>query len=1150
MNTTTSKIEEFVKKFKSNDEYELELRYTDKISEKTFNKILNLFNEKKQLREIKTKSLDISFTNNKINYRITIDDSNMEEFASKNKITPQMIKEFLVKQTIKGIKPIDIKELNLRINMKEEKQVTDEALIKKLLASLSKSNKSYRYKTRYSFISKNGLFRFDFTAVNKYRNANPAEEKSNKTFSISDILKDEIDYELEIEVIDRNKITNTGKFATDFFNEGSDLHGIVIDMIEQKSRKSSSRSSSTDISSLSDQSIDSESISNMKWVLPNRIGYGENVFKNFRPENYQPTSKLSCICDGNICDVSTNSVNLYPQQRLIKDYVQYESPYRGALLYHELGSGKSGASIAAAEGYINKKKMFVLSPASLAVNYEMEILKISSIGLNLKKDWKLVQVNKSDATVTDLLLKKYAINAKDAIKKDGLVWIPLYDDDIPNAIVLKTVASDTDKPLIDAMISHIIRNRYTFISYNGLNQKLIDSMLGGKTTNRFNNSFVIIDEVHNFASRIVNGSKLAREVFRKLMDAQDCKLILLSGTPIINNPYEIATIINLIRGYMNVYEFNLQKTSKLPTEAELEKKLKEKNLNEIIDEITIENENKKILVSLLPNGYKKSSNGNGNDTTITKSDWGYKTEKAVETILKTLKEIKGIKIEDKYNTNYFSALPNKKEEFDEYFLDMSDSDNPKIKNRDLFMRRILGTLSYYSITGSELFPTRNPDVLHHLEMTDTQIKKYLEVREAERKMEAGKKGGVMENKASVYRAFSRMVCNFSFPEDIERLYPNDIKKAIKKEIDEEEINEDKSSSSSSKDKVKIVNIYEEKLKIAMNKLLKGDYLNYDKVKNELSPKFAHMYNDIETSPGSVLVYSQFRSVEGLGLFSEFLKYNGYKEVELKKVEGKYYLADEDIFNSKYDNKRYVIFNQDKEKTKYLMNLFNGDIDNLPKEILNNIPKNYNQLYGKLIKVFCITASGAEGISLKNVRRVLITEPYWNNIRIDQVIGRAIRSCSHETLPKEDRNVSVYRYIMKFTKKQIEKNYSIATLDKGITTDEHILLMANKKMAIVNEFLRMLKISSFDCIINSHQNKPLKNGYKCYNWALGVNNKDLSYTYDIKDDHRIMKHKATQILKKNKGKVLIKNGIKYVIMNGKIYNYYSYVNAGVLIPEQI
>ncbi|NBO50099.1 MAG: hypothetical protein EBU80_10330, partial [Chitinophagia bacterium] len=1069
----------------------------------------------------KSKSLDIGFTNNKINYRITIDDSNMEEYASKNKITPQMIKEFLVKQTIKGIKPIDIKELNLRINMKEEKQVTDEALIKKLLASLSKSNKSYRYKTIYSFISKNGLFRYDFTEVNKYRNANPAEEKSNKTFSVSDILKDEIDYELEIEIIDRNKITNTGKIATDFFNEGSDLHRIVIDMIEQKSRKSSSISSSTDISSLSDQSIDSESISNMNWVLPNRIGYGENVFKNFRPENYQPTSKLSCVCDGNICDVSTNSVNLYPQQRLIKDYVQYDSPYRGALLYHELGSGKSGASIAAAEGYINKKKMFVLSPASLAVNYEMEILKISSIGLNLKKDWKLVQVNKSDATVTDLLLKKYAINAKDAIKKDGLVWIPLYDDDIPNAIVIKTVANDTDKPLIDAMISHIIRNRYTFISYNGLNQKLIESKLGGKTTNRFNNSFVIIDEVHNFASRIVNGSKLAREVFRKLMDAQDCKLILLSGTPIINNPYEIATIINLIRGTMTVYEFPLKNM----TEDEIKKRLITSDLMSLIDEYYIDHEKNNLLLSLLPKNYKKTES---DSIMIQKQKWTRDENQILSDIITVLE------LDNKSpNKHQLSALPSSIDEFNNYFLDMTDDEDPKIKNQDLFMRRILGTVSYYSISGSDLFPKRNDDVLQILDMTDNQFKKYAEARDIERKMEM-KKGNVLDNKTSVYRAFSRMVCNFSFPENIDRVYPNDIKKELKKEIDEDDDEKEMREKRLGIKENTTVDLYQVKLNDAINELKDGNYLTFDKVKKQLSPKFAQMYIDIKESPGSVLVYSQFRTVEGLGLFSEFLNKNGFIEVDFKKIDGQYYLTNPNVFNRMYDNKRYIIFSSDKEKTRYLMNLFNGDFENLPPKIVEALPRDRNQLYGKLVKVFCITASGAEGLSLKNVRRVLIAEPYWNNIRTDQVIGRAIRSCSHEKLPLNDRNVTVYRYIMKITKKQLSKNFTLESLDKGISTDEHIAMMATKKMNLVNQFLQMLKASSFDCIINSHQNKPLKNGYKCYNWALGVNNKDLSYTYDIKDDHRIMKHKATQILKKNKGKVLIKNGIKYVIMNGKIY----------------
>lgn len=92
------------------------------------------------------------------------------------------------------------------------------------------------------------------------------------------------------------------------------------------------------------------------WVLPNRIGYNEKIFKTFRPENYQPKAKATCECTEEECDISNKSISLFPQQRLIKDYIQVDSPYRGALLYHELGSGKSGASIAAAEGYLNKKR--------------------------------------------------------------------------------------------------------------------------------------------------------------------------------------------------------------------------------------------------------------------------------------------------------------------------------------------------------------------------------------------------------------------------------------------------------------------------------------------------------------------------------------------------------------------------------------------------------------------------------------------------------------------------------------------------------------------------------------------------------------------------------------------------------------------------
>ena len=65
----------------------------------------------------------------------------------------------------------------------------------------------------------------------------------------------------------------------------------------------------------------------------------------------------------------------------------------------------------------------------------------------------------------------------------------------------------------------------------------------------------------------------------------------------------------------------------------------------------------------------------------------------------------------------------------------------------------------------------------------------------------------------------------------------------------------------------------------------------------------------------------------------------------------------------------------------------------------------------------ITASGAEGINLRNTRFVHIMEPYWHNVRLEQVVGRARRICSHQELPQEKRNVKVFLYMTTLTDKQ-------------------------------------------------------------------------------------------------------------------------------------
>ena len=48
----------------------------------------------------------------------------------------------------------------------------------------------------------------------------------------------------------------------------------------------------------------------------------------------------------------------------------------------------------------------------------------------------------------------------------------------------------------------------------------------------------------------------------------------------------------------------------------------------------------------------------------------------------------------------------------------------------------------------------------------------------------------------------------------------------------------------------------------------------------------------------------------------------------------------------------------------------------------------------------------------------------------------------------------------------------------------------------------------------------------------------------------MDHQKFQVNKKDKGKVITKDGEKYVLLNDKIYDYFSYKKAGLLLPVDI
>jgi hypothetical protein len=209
---------------------------------------------------------------------------------------------------------------------------------------------------------------------------------------------------------------------------------------------------------------------------------------------------------------------------------------------------------------------------------------------------------------------------------------------------------------------------------------------------------------------------------------------------------------------------------------------------------------------------------------------------------------------------------------------------------------------------------------------------------------------------------------------------------------------------------------------------------------------------------------------------------------------------------------------------------------VPESIVTKLKETHdNNLYGEVIKILMITSSGAEGINLKNTRFVHIVEPYWHMVRIEQVIGRARRICSHDELPEELRTVKVFLYLSVFSEfqKTDDKNIELRIRDVSrfdektpVTTDETLFEGAVIKDRINQQILRSIKESAFDCSLYAGTNKS--ENLVCYGYGL-VKSNDFS-TYPTLDQDLEEKEVSTASLYKEK---LI---LTSVSINGVSYQY--------------
>ncbi len=178
-------------------------------------------------------------------------------------------------------------------------------------------------------------------------------------------------------------------------------------------------------------------------------------------------------------------------QRLVANYVNPKSPYNSVLLYMNVGTGKTLASIAVAENFIkytDMKILIITKNEDLVKNYIGELLTVCS---DYTTESEIEEFRKSSASEKISLLK---------------IWYPRI-------------------------------KKYNFRHH----EEFKKSALKGEIKN-LNNKVIIIDEVHKMI-----GNRGYEVLMQLLSKSVNYRLVILSATPVFDNITDIFQISNLFQ---------------------------------------------------------------------------------------------------------------------------------------------------------------------------------------------------------------------------------------------------------------------------------------------------------------------------------------------------------------------------------------------------------------------------------------------------------------------------------------------------------------------------------------------------------------------------------------------------------------------------
>tara|TARA_X000000950_G_C13911780_1_gene659269 strand:+ start:2104 stop:4989 length:2886 start_codon:yes stop_codon:yes gene_type:complete len=813
-------------------------------------------------------------------------------------------------------------------------------------------------------------------------------------------------------------------------------------------------------------------------------------------------------------------------QNMVAKFLSPESPYRGQLVYHGLGSGKTRAAIACIiKHYVIKSKIAVILPASLKKNFIEQLAEVTDM---------MIKTQNLDSNFYDYI----------NLKKINNIW---------------TYKSEYLK----------------FYHYNGLHDTHVRDFqlfIEGKC-------LVIIDEVHNFIHMCIKEQSRARKLYDHITLAEDIKICAMSGTPCINRPYELTKLINMLRGPIQIKQirYNDDKRKELQKQFEnnqilfMESNIRNKNgTNQLYLEWSEIKNNYKLIrekgclqydknivreKNLIPEynfhafGDENFTNEDFNDDFIENNENSILTKNLNYFKSRCVGIVSYYETPEEELSNYPNYINQKSSHIrlNHYyknfisFLNNSIKANQICDNDNDIKPAIINFLLKLCGYENDSIPF-NENLLNYIDDNRDNLKNH---RNSVTKFKR------LETNYISYLTFPQIIISRSdFNPKTNIFLQLYIFNAITFEdvfVRNNAFITDRIYQFLAICGLTAIDLTHWQISDIHNKkecfdFIKSIAINTIKLENVsikviANPKWGHLFGNSNFEFQEIddisyqTYYFQFdgdhlaeyerarsdekraetnkkkqitQSDEIKGSYREksrtlcnfyasqtnnispkfdklmqILKFSKgkaivYSSFKTKDIGGIYKLGEmlEQKMNYELYTGNHPVLLNEKIKPKLRYAIFTSDVNDINRESIIQLFNHDNNINGDHLNIILMTQSGAEGINFKAVRQVHIIEPHWNMVRLTQVCGRARRMDSHKSLPLNEQNISVFLYIMSFrTISESSKLHldPVIKQDDYLSTDEHILYLAKKKESLNKIFQNALSEIAVDKNLYNNNN---------------------------------------------------------------------------------